>query len=119
MTTGLINERVDAFVSGVLVHGGPAARRNAVTNALRARHPGLLLRVSSHLAEAAKCLADPMVRLVVIIDDPHTDGTVAQHVATLITTVPHAVAVCTVLYDDTLPDVAQRIEQELSALSRL
>lgn len=55
----------------VLVHGGTPARRTSLAQALRAA-PGLDLRVrvSSRAAEAAKCLADPAVVAVFLIDAP-------------------------------------------------
>ena len=60
----------------LLVHGGTASWRQAMRVALRpmldttSNANGVALLVSSREAEAAKCLADPRVGLVVAIDEP-------------------------------------------------
>jgi len=55
----------------VLIHGGTPARRSALAQALRsAQGLELRVRVSSRAAEAAKCLADPAVVAVFLIDAP-------------------------------------------------
>lgn len=56
----------------VLIHGGTTSRRAALAQALRTA-TGLELRVrlSSRAAEAAKCLADPAVAAVFLVDAPH------------------------------------------------
>ncbi len=55
----------------VLIHGGTASRRTSLAQALRAA-AGLALRVrvSARAAEAAKCLADPAVAAVFLLDAP-------------------------------------------------
>ena len=55
----------------VLIHGGTPARRTALAHALRsAEGLALRVRVSSRAAEAAKCLADPAVAAVFLVDAP-------------------------------------------------
>lgn len=55
----------------ILLHGGTLPRRTALANALRgAPHLDVRVRLSSRAAEAAKCLADPAVRAVLLIDAP-------------------------------------------------
>jgi hypothetical protein len=62
---------VDAGQPAVLVHGGSMARRSALAHALRgAAALGVRVRVSSRAAEAAKCLADPLVIAVLLVDAP-------------------------------------------------
>jgi hypothetical protein len=59
----------------VLLHGGTMARRATLARAIRAA-TGLgtvRVRVSSRAAEAAKCLADPGMVAVFLLDAP-TDG---------------------------------------------
>ena len=55
----------------VLVHGGSMARRAAFAQALRAAN-GLDVRVrlSSRATEAAKCMADPALVAVYLVDVP-------------------------------------------------
>ena len=56
----------------VLVHGGTMARRAALSQALRtASGLAVRVRVSSGAAEAAKCLADPAVVALFLVDAPH------------------------------------------------
>lgn len=58
--------------AAILLHGGTMARRAALSQALRSA-PGLealRIRVSSRAAEAAKCLADPAVVAVFLVDAP-------------------------------------------------
>ena len=55
----------------VLIHGGTPARRASLSNSLRnANGLDVRVRLSSRAAEAAKCLADPAVAAVFLIDDP-------------------------------------------------
>lgn len=55
----------------VLVHGGTPMRRSSLAQALRdAEGLALRVRVSSRAAEAAKCLADPAVAAVFLVDAP-------------------------------------------------
>jgi hypothetical protein len=58
--------------AAVLLHGGTMTRRAALSRAIR-RARGLdvvRIRLSSSAAEAAKCLADPAVRAVFLLDAP-------------------------------------------------
>ena len=58
----------------VLIHGGTTVRRAALAGALRtAEGLDVRVRVSSRAAEAAKCLADPAVAAVFLVDAP-VDG---------------------------------------------
>lgn len=55
----------------VLVHGGSVARRTALAHALRtASGLDVRVRVSSRAAEAVKCLADPAVVALFLVDAP-------------------------------------------------
>ncbi len=55
----------------MLLHGGTPMRRSSLAHALRdADVLALRVRVSSRAAEAAKCLADPAVAAVFLIDAP-------------------------------------------------
>ncbi len=58
--------------AAVLLHGGTMARRTALSRALRSARglETLRIRLSSSAAEAAKCLADPAVRGVFLLDAP-------------------------------------------------
>lgn len=61
----------------VLLHGGTMARRSALSKALRAAFgDDLRVRVSSSAAEAAKCLADPAMAAVFLLDAPHDSSAV-------------------------------------------
>jgi len=59
----------------VLLHGGAMARRSALAHAIRETHGlgSVRVRVSSRAAEAAKCLADPAIVAVFLLDAP-ADG---------------------------------------------
>lgn len=68
--------------TAVLLHGGTPARRTALAAALRATfHEDIRIRLSSRAAEAAKCLADPAVRAVFLLDAPVDSEAVRQAVA--------------------------------------
>jgi hypothetical protein len=55
----------------VLIHGGTPARRASLAQALRnASGMDVRVRLSSRAAEAAKCLADPAVAAVFLVDAP-------------------------------------------------
>ncbi len=55
----------------VLVHGGSLMRRASLAQAIRAAdHLAVRVRVSSRAAEAAKCLADPSMVAVFLVDAP-------------------------------------------------
>ena len=55
----------------VLLHGGTVQRRSALASALRAvANLDVRVRVSSRAAEASKCLADPAVIAVFLVDAP-------------------------------------------------
>ncbi len=54
----------------ILLHGGEVARRNQLSQQVRERLAGLRVRTSSRAAEAAKALADPASRAVVLVDAP-------------------------------------------------
>lgn len=56
--------------AAVLLHGGTPARRALLSQQLRVAQPQVRVRVSSRAAEAAKCLADPAVLAVFLIDAP-------------------------------------------------
>jgi hypothetical protein len=58
--------------AAVLLHGGTMARRSTLSRALRSARglEVLRIRLSSSAAEAAKCLADPAVRAVFLLDAP-------------------------------------------------
>lgn len=58
--------------AAVLLHGGTMARRAALSRAVRNARglDGVRIRLSSSAAEAAKCLADPAVRAVFLLDAP-------------------------------------------------
>lgn len=56
------------------VHGGTRERRRELARTLQEYAVTVLL--SSNAAEAAKCLADPRVRLVLILDDARFAETV-------------------------------------------
>ena len=60
-----------------LLHGGTVARRAALAQALRdAIDRDARVRLSSRAAEAAKCLADPAIVAVFLIDGPYDADTV-------------------------------------------
>jgi hypothetical protein len=66
----------------VLIHGGTPARRASLAQALRtANGLEVRVRVSSRAAEAAKCLADPAVAAVFLVDEP-VDGAAVRSAAT-------------------------------------
>ncbi|MBL0170231.1 MAG: hypothetical protein IPP90_05770 [Gemmatimonadaceae bacterium] len=67
-----MNSVVNSVVNGaVLVHGGTMARRASLATALRSADGlSVRVRVSSRAAEAAKCLADPAVVAVFLVDAP-------------------------------------------------
>lgn len=53
----------------ILLHGGSVARRNTLATAIRERLT-MRVRTSSRAAEAAKALADPAMRAVLLLDAP-------------------------------------------------
>jgi len=58
------------------------ARRSALSQALRAAYgEALRVRVSSSAAEAAKCLADPAMAAVFLLDAPHDAASVRAAVS--------------------------------------
>jgi hypothetical protein len=65
----------------VLIHGGTPARRASLADALRtAGGLDVRVRLSSRAAEAAKCLADPAVAAVFLVDAP-VDGDAVRNSA--------------------------------------
>lgn len=55
----------------VLIHGGSMTRRTELAQALRSADGlDVRVRVSSRAAEAAKCLADPAVVALFLVDAP-------------------------------------------------
>lgn len=56
--------------AAVLLHGGTPARRASLSQQIRVVLPQLRVRTSSRAAEAAKCMADPAVVAVFLLDAP-------------------------------------------------
>lgn len=71
----------DATSMAVLLHGGTPARRSMLSVALR-EATQVRVRLSSRAAEAAKCLADPSVMAVFLLDDPSDASEVRANAAT-------------------------------------
>lgn len=70
--------------AAVLLHGGTMARRAALSRAIRGARglDSVRVRLSSSAAEAAKCLADPAVRAVFLIDAPRDADMVREAAVT-------------------------------------
>ncbi len=74
--------------AAILIHGGSPERRHALARAVREHvhvtyGQELRVRVSSRAAEAAKCLADPAVTAVFLLNAPHDAAAVRLAAAPL------------------------------------
>ncbi len=68
--------------AAVLIHGGTMVRRSTLARAIREARglDTVRVRVSSRAAEAAKCLADPAIVAVFLVDAP-TDADAVRRAA--------------------------------------
>ena len=94
-----------------LLHGGTVARRAALAQALRdAIDLDARVRLSSRAAEAAKCLADPAIVAVFLVDAPHDADSVR--------TASHARGLTSHVYDLESRDSAEVVISLARAASR-
>jgi hypothetical protein len=70
--------------AAILLHGGTMSRRAALSRAVREAHglDSVRVRLSSSAAEAAKCLADPAVCAIFLLDAPR-DADMVRDAATV------------------------------------